>query len=164
MQVKLLFVRIFIFISAPSFLLYSCNSDCASEVCPPPISSAFYIRLQNSAGSDLLAGPEKRYDTSEVRIYARRQNQIKTDTITRDFIVLKNRAGTADSLVSTGFPISKSYNVYYLSIKNVITDSLYFGLKPSPSECCDLSNYFLDRVNNLDVNNLGLPVSYVIVK
>jgi len=164
MQVKLLSVRFCILISVQAFLFYSCNSDCASELCPPPISSAFYIRLQNSAGSELLTGPDKRYDTSEVRIYARRPNQIKTDTILRDFIFLKNKAGTADSLVSTGFPISKSYTVYYLSLKNEITDSLYFGLKPSPSECCDLSNYFLDRVNKLDVNNLNLPVSYVIVK
>lgn len=164
MYLKSLIARLCILTFAPAFLFYACNTDCANEVCPPAFSSAFYIRLQNNFGNELLAGPDKRYDTSVVRIYARRLNQNQRDTIPRNFIILKNKTGTVDSLVSTGFSVSKNYAVYYLSIQDVITDSLYFGLQPSPSECCDLSNYFLDRINEIEVNNLNLPASYVITK
>jgi hypothetical protein len=143
---------------------YSCNQDCASEICPPSNSSAFYIRLQNEAGNELLVGPEKRYDTSNVLIMARRQNQTNRDTIRRVFIILKNKAGTADSVVSTGFSVSKNYAVYYLSLNGSMADSLYFGYIPSTSECCDLSSYFLDKLNNTDVTNVSLPANYVIRK
>ena len=145
-------------------LFFACNQDCASEICPPPNSSAFYIRLQNQASNELLAGPDKRYDTSNVRILARRLNQFKLDTIFRAFLTLKNKAGTADSIVSTGFSVSKDYAVYYLSLNGNRTDSLYFGFKPSTSECCDLSSYYLDKLNNADIENVNLPASYVIRK
>lgn len=164
MHIEFINFRIYILFFLLAFLFYSCNSDCATEVCPPPNSTAFYIRLQNNSGNELLAGPDKRYDTSEVQIFGRRPNQNRKDTIPRNFIILKNKSGTEDSLVNTGFSVSKLYAVYYLSINGATTDSLYFGLKPSSSECCDLSNYFLDRVNNVDINNIKLPVSYVILK
>ena len=146
------------------FFMYSCNQDCASEICPPPNSSAFYIRLQNEAGNELLTGPDKRYDTSNLLILARRQNQSNRDTISRVFITLKNKAGNADSIVSTGFSVSKNYAVYFLSLNGSVSDSFYFGYKPSTSECCDLSSYFLDKMNNADVTNVNLPVNYAIKK
>jgi len=147
-----------------AFLLFACNQDCASEICPPPNSSAFYIRLQNQAGNELLAGPDKRYDTSNVRILARRLNHFKLDTIFQAFLILKNKAGTADSILSTGFSVSKDYAVYYLFLNGNRTDSLYFGYKPSTSECCDLSSYYLDKLNNADIENVNLPANYVIRK
>ena len=147
-----------------SFLAYSCSQDCATEICPPPNSSAFYIRLQNEEGSELLAGPEKRFDTSNLLILARRQNQIIRDTITRVFITLKNKQGNADSIVSTGFSVSKNYAVYFLSLNGSVTDSLYFGYKPSSSECCDLSSYFFNKLNTTTVTNVNLPANYIIRK
>ncbi|MFO0414710.1 MAG: hypothetical protein ACK50E_03585 [Bacteroidota bacterium] len=146
------------------FLMYSCSQDCATEICPPPNSSAFYIRLQNEAGSELLAGPEKRFDTSNLLIMARKQNQTIRDTITRVFITLKNKAGNADSIVSAGFSVSKNYAVYFLSLNGSVTDSLYFGYKPSTSECCDLSSYFFNKLNTSAVSNVNLPASYIIRK
>jgi hypothetical protein len=146
------------------FVWSGCGKDCATEECPPPVSKAIFFQLQNNAGDDLLAGPAKQYDTANIRISAKRAGSGIQDSVSRVFVIYKNKAGTADSLIYTGFSVKKNYDVYYLSLKGILTDSLYFGYNPSPSECCDLSSFFLDRINQTDVNNLILPTNYIIRK
>ena len=145
-------------------LLQSCGKDCGSEECPNVKPGTFGLRLLNNAGQDLLTGPAKAYDTAQVRIRARRVTTNSVEEINRNFFILKNSIGTADSLITTGFTVSRTYAAYYLLLNNVVTDSLVFGYNNMMTACCDLSNYYLDKVNLTDVQNLDLPSTYIIRK
>ncbi len=147
-----------------SFLLTACGKDCGSEECPNVIPSSIGLRLLNSADQDLLTGPAKLYDTAQVRIRARKVGNAAVEEINRVFIILKNGNGTADSLITTGFTVNKNYAVYYLVLNNVVTDSLVFGYNNLQTACCDLSSYYLDKVNQFDIQNVNLPSSYILRK
>lgn len=156
----------FLFLAALAALLAAsgCGKDCGREACPPERQPLFTFRIQNNANADLMAGPAKVYDTAQLRIRARRNATGAVEEVPRQFLVIRNTAGTADSAVTTGFTVSTNYNAYYLVLNNVVTDSLFFGLNRRQSECCDFSSYYLDRVNTADVPNLELPLLYVIRK
>lgn len=141
-----------------------CGVDCAGEACPPERPAVFTFRIQNNANADLLAGSARQYDTAQLRIRARRIANAAIEDVQRQFLVIRNVAGTADSAITTGFNVSNTFSTYYLVLNNVVTDSLFFGFTRRQTQCCDLSNYFLDKVNIGDIANLELPLLYVIRK
>lgn len=141
-----------------------CGVDCAGEVCPPERPAVFTFRIQNNANADLLAGPARQFDTAQLRIRGRRSANGAVEDVQRQFVVIRNLAGTADSAITTGFNVSNTFSTYYLVLNNVVADSLFFGFTRRQTQCCDLSNYYLDRVNTGDIPNLELPLLYVIRK
>lgn len=146
------------------FLLSACGKDCGSEECPNVTPSTIGLRLLNNADQDLLAGPAKVYDTTQVRITARKAGSSTTEEMKRFFLILKNGTGSADSLITTTFVVNKNYATYYLVLNNTVTDSLVFGYNNLQTACCDLSTYYLDKVNQFDIQNIGLPSTYILRK
>jgi hypothetical protein len=140
-----------------SITLTQCGKDCAREVCDFPPIPTFSFRILNSANLDMLVGPTKVYDTSQVKITARRNGSASVEPINRLFFITKNIAGTADSIATTGFTVNRNYAVYYLSLNNVVTDSLFFGYAARNTTCCDLSYYFFSKLNTSEISG-GLPL------
>ncbi|MFM9908138.1 MAG: hypothetical protein ACKVOW_02245 [Chitinophagaceae bacterium] len=143
-----------------------CGTDCAKEVCIESLAPTFSLRLNNSGGQNIVMGPFKVYDTADVTITARKASNGAIESIPRQFNITRNAAGTADSLCTTGFTVNKDYATYYLRLNNTVTDSLQFVYNRNQSECCDLSNYSLVKVNTSSVTGITLPVltGYVLVK
>lgn len=142
-------------------LFTQCKGDCARQDCdiaPPP---TFSFRLLNSAGKDLLTGPAKVYDSSQLKITAKELSTGTVSAIPRLFYYI------GDTIATTGFTVNKKYSVYYLSLNNIVTDSMFFGFTSKQSTCCDLSYYYLSRFNTTDISGgLVLPITngYPIVK
>lgn len=134
-----------------SVIFVQCGKDCAREECelaPPP---TFSFRLLNNANKDLLVGPAKQYDSAQLKITAKRVSNGNIENIKRLFYYI------GDSIATTGFTVNKDYAVYYLSLNNTVTDSMFFGYNSRQSGCCDMSNYYLSRFNTTDISG-GLPL------
>lgn len=143
-----------------SFALIQCGKDCAREECDLPPAPTFAFRIVNNSNTDLLVGPGKMYDTAQLKITARRISTGLTENIKRLYIITKNAAGTDDSTAVAGITVNTNYSVYYLSLNNIVTDSLLFGYTKRMSNCCDLSYYFLSRVNTTEISGgMALPLS-----
>jgi hypothetical protein len=144
-----------------SAVFVQCKGDCAREECDVSLPPTFSLRLVNNAGKDLLVGPAKQYDTAQVKITAKRVSNGSTENISRLFYFV------GDSIAVTGFTVSKNYSAYYLSLNNIVTDSVFFGFTPRQSTCCDLSYYYLNRLNTTDIpGGSVLPITngYIIRK
>jgi len=158
MKNRLLIAASVLFVSA---VFVQCKGDCAKEDCdniPPP---TFSFRLLNSARKDLLTGPAKIYDSANLKITAKTVSNGSLTTIPRLFYYI------GDTIATTGFTVNKNYSVYYLSLNNVVTDSMVFGFNNRQSTCCDLSYYYLSRFNTTDISGgLVLPITngYTITK
>lgn len=138
-------------------LMWGCGKNCRDASCPTVVPAFFAFRLTNSADKDLLAGPAKLYDTSQVRIRAKR-NTGSIEAVNRVF------TQSGDTLVLTGFNVSQDFSVYYLQLNGVTTDSLYFQYNKSVTDCCDLSNFTFNRFNTTSITPARLPASFVIKK
>jgi hypothetical protein len=148
-----------------SVLLFSivsvrCGSDCARTDCGNPVFPNFTFRLLNSAGKDIVAGPAKIYDTSNVKILGKLTSNGSVENIKRIHQVI------GDTSCFTVFSVSKNYSVYYLSLNNTVTDSLFFTYIPKQTECCDNSYFSFTKRNTADITPaLALPyATYPIVK
>lgn len=165
-------MKIKFLIVAASFLaittLTNCGNDCAKEVCDEPPPPLFFFRIVNSGNKDLVVGPAKIYDTSILKITARRTSNSIIEAISREFFIIKNKQNSADSICTTGISIKIDYSVYYLSLNNVVTDSIYFGYNKRQNNCCDLSSFNFVKLNSFTIPNGGstLPssVAYSIIK
>lgn len=152
---------IFVSVLIVSVLFLQCGKDCAREECelmPPP---TFSFRILNNANKDLLVGPAKQYDSAQLKITAKRVSNSSIENIKRLFYYI------GDTIATTGFTVNKDYAVYYLSLNNTVTDSMFFGLNSRQSTCCDMSNYYLSRINTTDISGgLPLPITngYIIKK
>lgn len=137
-----------------------CGSDCARTDCGNAVLPIFSFRLLNSAGKELLSGPAKQYDTTSLAVKAKRVDNGVIENVRRNVTVV------ADTNYLTSFGVSTTYAVYYISINNVITDSLVFNFNRRESDCCDLSFFSLAKVNTSAVSPpLSLPYhNYPIVK
>lgn len=148
--------------------LTQCGNDCAKEVCDEPPPPLFFFRIINNSNVDLVVGPSKIYDTSQLKISARKTNNGSIEPITREFFIIKNKGNTADSICTTGISVKNDFSVYYLSLNNVVTDSLFFGYNKKQNNCCDLSSFNFTRFNLLTIPNGGTPlpssVAYSIIK
>lgn len=136
------------------------GSDCARVDCGNPILPGFSFRLIGGAGNDLIGGVAKRYDTANVKILAKRTSNGTVENIKRSFQII------SDTNYITGFAVSRDYATYYLSLNNVVTDSLFFGYNTRQTDCCDKSFFSLNKFNTADLTPpLALPQnSYPIVK
>ncbi len=148
--------------------LTQCGKDCAKEVCDEPPPATFSFRIVNNTNLDLVVGPGKVYDTSQIKISARKASNGSLENIPRLFFIIKNVLNTADSICTTGLTIKNDYSVYYLSLNNIVTDSMSFGFNKREGLCCDLSNYYLAKFNTLTIPNGGAPLpitnGYPIIK
>lgn len=135
-----------------------CRNNCRDVACPSLQPPFFAVRLINNAGKDLVTGAFKQYDSSQIRISARRTNSSSVDNIDRFF----NFSG--DTVAYTGFIVSKDYSVYLLRLNGSITDSFFFNYNQNATACCDLSNFNFTRVNNTNVTAIKLPASYIYQK
>ncbi len=152
---------IFVSVLIVSVLFLQCGKDCAREECEIQPPATFSFRLLNSANKDLLVGAAKQYDTLNLNISAKRVSNGNVENIKRLFYFI------GDSIATTGFTVNKDYAVYYLSLNNTVTDSMFFGFNSRQSTCCDMSNYYLSRLNTTDITGgLPLPITngYVIRK
>ncbi len=153
----LIFVSLLIF----SVLFLQCGKDCAREECELAPYPTFSFRLLNNANKDLLVGPARQYDSAQLNITAKRISSGNIENIKRLFYYI------GDTIATTGFTVSKDYAVYYLSLNNTVTDSMFFGFNSRISTCCDMSNYYLSRINKTDISGgLPLPITngYIIRK
>ncbi|TWI85217.1 hypothetical protein IQ13_0374 [Lacibacter cauensis] len=137
-----------------------CGSDCARTDCGFAAVPVFSFRVLNSAGKDLLTGPFKQYDTTNVQLKARRIDNGALETVRRNITVV------SDTNYVTSFGVSATYSVYYISINNNLTDSLFFGYNRKETDCCDMSYFSLNKVNNSAVSPpISLPYeNYPIIK
>jgi len=151
MKNRLLTIASVLFVSA---VFVQCKGDCAKEECDQIAPPTFSFRLLNSANKDLLVGAAKVYDSANLKITAKAVNNGAITTIPRLFYYI------GDSIATTGFTVNKNYSVYYLSLNNVVTDSMSFGFTDKQSACCDLSYYYLARFNTTDISGgLVLPIA-----
>jgi hypothetical protein len=141
-----------------SAILAGCGRDCAREDCGNQPIPTFSFRIVNSANQDLLVGPAKLYDTANVKVSGKNKTNGNTENIKRFVFVVRNANNTADSLATVGFTVTDTYSVYYLSLNNTVTDSVYFGYAKKLTECCDFSNFYLSRFNNIDIPGGGEPL------
>ncbi len=136
-----------------STVFVQCKGDCAKEDCELVPPAAFSFRLLNNANKDLLVGTAKVYDSANVKVTAKTASGGTIKQINRFFYY------SGDTLALTGFTVDKSYSAYYISINNVITDSVFFGYTLRQSACCDLSYYYLARYNTTDISGgIVLPI------
>ena len=142
----------FLILVATTVLITGCGKNCRDENCPNLLPPGFLFRIQNSAGKDLLTGPFKQYDTSEVEIYGKRLTDGGEELIRRKF-----NYNASDESMSVYFLATTTYEPFYLKIKGVVTDSFYFGFRMNVTACCDESYYFLKRVNSNTIVPLALP-------
>ena len=147
-------------IVAFSFVGMRCGTDCARTDCGAAILPAFSFRLTGSTGNDLVGGKNKVYDTANIKIMAKRASTGNVENIRRSFMII------ADTNYITGFSVTKDFSVYYLSLNNTITDSLFFSYNTRQTECCDKSYFSLNKINTADLTPpLALPQnSYPFVK
>jgi hypothetical protein len=148
-----------VFLSFAALVLSAgCGKNCRDASCPNIVPPFFAFRLTNSADKDLLTGPAKVYDTSQLRIRARRNNSATIDNINRVF----NFVG--DTLALTGFTVSNDYSVYYLQLNGTTTDSLFYRFNQNATACCDLSNFTFNQFNTTGITPVKLPATFVIKK
>lgn len=151
MKNRLLIIVSVLFISA---VFVQCKGDCAKEDCEVVPPMAFSFRLLNNANKDLLVGTAKVYDSANVKVTARTAGNGSIKSIDRFFYY------SGDTLALTGFAVDKSNSAYFISINNVITDSVFFGYTLRQTACCDLSYYYLNRFNTTDIpGGLTLPIT-----
>ncbi len=151
MKNRLLIIASVLFVSA---VFVQCKGDCAKEECDNMAPPTFSFRLLNSANKDLLVGTAKQYDSANLKITAKAVSNGSITTINRLFYYI------GDTIATTGFTVDKNYSVYYLSLNNVVTDSMFFGYTPKQSACCDLSYYYFNRFNTTDIpGGLPLPIT-----
>ena len=152
---------IFVSLLIGSVLFLQCGKDCAREECELAPYPTFSFRLLNNANMDLLVGPAKQYDSTQLNITAKRISNGNIENIKRLFFYI------GDTIATTGFTVSKEYAVYYLKLNNTVTDSMFFGFNSRISGCCDMSNYYFSRINTTDISGgLPLPITngYIIRK
>ena len=142
----------FLILIAATVLITGCGKNCRDENCPNLAIPGFLFRIQNSAGKDLLTGPFKQYDTSEIEIFGKRLTDGGLDPVRRKFNYI-----ASDESITVYFVASTTYEPFYLKIKDVVTDSFYFGYRLNVTACCDQSYYFLKRVNNNTNVSVSLP-------
>jgi hypothetical protein len=135
-----------------------CGKNCRDAACPSIAVPFFAFRITNAANKDLLTGPAKIYDSSQVMIKARRNNSSNLENITRFF------SFTSDTFALTGFNVTQAYRVYYLQLNGVTTDSLFFKYNENLTDCCDLSTYTFNQFNSNVITPAKLPATFVIVK
>ena len=136
------------------------GADCGRIDCGNPVMHIFSLRLAGATGNDLIGGVNKRYDSANVKILARRISNGAVENIRRTFLII------SDTNYLTGFTVSKDYSTYYLSLNNTVTDSLVFGYTSRQTDCCDKSFFSLTKFNTADLTPpLALPYnSYPISK
>jgi hypothetical protein len=136
------------------------GSDCARTDCGNPVFPNFTFRVINSAGKDLVVGPSKIYDTSGLKILGKLASTGSVENVKRTIQVF------GDTSCFTSLSVSKSYSVYYLSLNNTVTDSLFFTYTSKQTECCDMSYFSFTKRNSADITPpLSLPyATYPIVK
>lgn len=135
-----------------------CGKNCRDVNCPTVPPPFFGFRLTNSANKDILTGTFKVYDSSQLRIRAKRVNSSTLETIDRFFNY------TGDTVAYTAFTVNNAYAAYYLQLNGTITDSFFFSYNKKATDCCDLSNYSLSSINTTPITGFELPVSYVLKK
>jgi hypothetical protein len=140
------------------FFSSGCGKNCRDAACPNLAPPFFAFRLTNSTDKDLLTGPAKIYDTSQLRIRAKRNNSTTIENINRVFNF------TGDTLALTGFTVDNNYAVYYLQLNGTITDSLFYRFNESATACCDLSSFTFNQFNNTTITPVKLPATFVIKK
>ncbi|MFY7839160.1 MAG: hypothetical protein ACOVP7_02740 [Lacibacter sp.] len=157
MKNKIIFLSV---LMAAAFAGTGCGGDCATTDCGNPKVPLFSFRLLNNNGKDLLGGTTKIYDSANVKILAKRADNGLVENINRTFNII------ADTNYITAIAVSQTYSVYYLSLNNTVTDSLFFGYNKRQTECCDESFYSLNKINTAALTPIiGLPYnSYPIVK
>lgn len=136
------------------------GTDCARTDCGNPVFPNFTFRLLNSAGKDIVAGPSKIYDTANLKILGKLATTGLVENVRRIHQVI------GDTSCFTVFSVSKNYSVYYLSLNNTVTDSLFFTYNSKQAECCDNSYFSFTKRNTADITPaLALPyATYPIVK
>ncbi len=101
-----------------------------------------------------MIGSAKVYDTSALKITAKNKQTGSIQTITPNFYA------NGDTILMTTFAVSNANSVYYLSLNNVVKDSIFFTYKYFVDECCDRSFYYMNQFNTTDVGTtLTLPNS-----
>lgn len=143
-----------------SIVASRCGNDCARVDCGNPFLPAFSFRLIGATGNDLIGGVNKRYDSANVKVLAKRTSNGAIENVKRSFQII------SDTNYLTGFSVSKDYSTYYLSLNNTITDSLLFGYNTRQTDCCDKSFFSLNKFNTADITPpISLPYnSYPIPK
>mgnify|MGYP001163358937 CR=1 FL=1 len=139
-----------------SVLLVQCGKDCASETCPTPQAPVFGFRIVNSGGKDLLIGTDKLYDTSKVRVFAKKVSTGAEEDTKAYFYSL------GDTIMIGVYAVNSAYSSYYLKINGTATDSMFFNYNVRKTECCDNSYYSFVRLNNTSVSPaLTVPLATV---
>jgi hypothetical protein len=135
-----------------------CGKNCRDVGCavtPPPF---FSFRITNNANKDLLTGAFKLYDTAQLQIKAKRNNSSSLESVQRVFSFF------GDTLAVTGFNVNKNYTAYYLQLNGTISDTMFFNFNERVDQCCDLSFFSLNKVNNTTVTGYELPTTFVFKK
>ncbi len=136
----------------------SCGKRCNDSGCTGTDVPLFGFRLSNNANKDLLTGAFKVYDSSQLRIKAKRVNASSLEDISRGFRFF------GDTLAITSFSVNERFSVYYLQLNGTITDSFFFRYNKNVNACCDLSQFNFTQHNTMAVTASKLPYLHVIVK
>lgn len=131
-----------------SIFVISCD-NCGNLDCMPGENLLQLRLLNNSNGEDLLFGPNKAYNSQDLKFYSLNGN----DTIPLTEIVSKAPAGLGyDSSIFVQFhPNSEQV---YMHLNNSDTDTIAVSFHQSESKCCG-SVAVLDQFlyNNTTVNS-----------
>ncbi|MBX9784034.1 MAG: hypothetical protein K2X48_12160 [Chitinophagaceae bacterium] len=140
------------------FILGGCGKNCRDASCPNIAPAFFAFRITNAAKKDLLTGPAKVYDSSQLLISARRFNSSALEPVTRVF------SYSGDTLALAGFNVRETYSVYYLKLNGITTDSFFFRYNKNATACCDLSNFTFNQFNTTSVTPVQLPATFGVIK
>ncbi|HEX2607606.1 MAG TPA: hypothetical protein VHK91_09515 [Flavisolibacter sp.] len=122
----------------------SCR-QCGNVDCPPTNASELF-RIVDAAGKDLVFGPGKIYDKSQVRFY----NLQGSDTIFLTSQILPPSGSSTDSAFLVAF--SASRNTSYVPYGNGDADTLNLDLLTLSSKCCGTST----TLNGIKFNGVSL--------
>ncbi|MFT3844401.1 MAG: hypothetical protein QM725_05065 [Lacibacter sp.] len=134
-----------VLIVGTAYLINGCGKSCKGVDCPNLNIAVFMFRITNNSGKDLLIGPAKIYDTTQLKITAKNKQTGTLQNVPPNFYT------TGDTSLTTTFSVSNVNTVYYLSLNNVVTDSMFFTYKYLVDDCCDRSYYYMNRFNTTDL-------------
>jgi hypothetical protein len=130
-------------------IIGSCGKNECSVNCAL-IFPELYFKIVNSAGTNLVCGPGKIYNLSDIKVRSNVANVLVTDSITLNGDASNSQ--TAIALITNN--LSAKYLIY---VNNIKTDSFQCSYQTLPAQdCCPQYN----TITQVNLNNVATAYKY----
>ena len=131
-----------------SIVIISCGIDCRHVECRQPVPELLF-NYTSAGGDDLLAGPAKKYNLEDFRLFSINDSGLAINEELRLVPSVQNEKGYISALVRD------TTTLKFLEVRGMVTDTFLLKfLDHDASKCCEKSVSIVSmKLNRNDVSN-----------